>query len=55
MTALDDFLAVYEAEYGTITAEEMRDATRVARARAVVVRTPPKGKGASRRRKEGPT
>ena len=55
MAALDDFLAVYEAEHGAITAEEIRDATRKARARAVVVRTPPKGAGASRRRKEGVT
>jgi hypothetical protein len=40
MTALDDFIAAYEAEHEEITAEEMRDATRRTRARAVVIRTP---------------
>ncbi len=37
--ALDDFLAAYEAEHGTITDEEIRQATRRARVGAVVVRT----------------
>ena len=37
--ALDDFLAAYEAEHGTITDDEIRQATRRARAGAVVVRT----------------
>ncbi len=36
--ALDDFLAAYEAEHGTITEDEIRQATRRARAGAVVVR-----------------
>jgi len=40
MTALDNFLASYEAEHGEITDDEMRDATRRTRARAVVVRSP---------------
>lgn len=39
MQALDDFLAGYEAEHGEITAEEMREASRRARGRAVVVRS----------------
>jgi Arc/MetJ-type ribon-helix-helix transcriptional regulator len=38
LPAMDDFLAAYEAEYGEITDEEMRDAARRARSRAVVVR-----------------
>lgn len=41
LRALDDFLAAYEAEHGDITDEEMRDAARRARARAVVVRGKP--------------
>jgi hypothetical protein len=49
--ALDDFLAVYEAEHGEITEREMRDAARRARARAVVVRgdpdAAPGGRGAA--------
>ncbi|MDQ1515526.1 MAG: hypothetical protein QOE80_1356 [Actinomycetota bacterium] len=54
MQALDDFLAAYEAEHGEITEEEMREAERRSRSRAVVVRTPPAGKGAgSRRGKQG--
>ncbi|SRR6266700_1220712 len=39
--ALDDFLATYEAEHGEITEQEMRDASRRARSRAVVVRGDP--------------
>lgn len=38
LRALDDFLAGFEAEHGAITDEEMHDAARRARARAVVVR-----------------
>src|SRR5215472_7188993 len=36
--ALDDFLAAYEAGHGEITEQEMREAARRARGRAVVVR-----------------
>ncbi|MGO9500324.1 MAG: hypothetical protein ACLPUO_01765 [Streptosporangiaceae bacterium] len=43
LRALDVFLAAYEAEHGEITEEEMRDAARSARSRAVVVRGPPEG------------
>jgi Arc/MetJ-type ribon-helix-helix transcriptional regulator len=53
MKALDEFLATYEAEHGEITDEEMREAARRARSRAVVVRAAPgmkKGAGGSRRR-----
>lgn len=38
LAAIDDFLAAYEAEHGEITEQEMRDASRRARSRAVVVR-----------------
>jgi hypothetical protein len=41
MLALDDFLASYEAEHGVISDAEIRDASRRARARAVVVRGAP--------------
>ena len=41
MAALDEFLAAYEAEHGQITEEEMRDAARAARGRAIVVRDTP--------------
>lgn len=53
MHALDDFLAAYEAEHGEITEDEMREAERRSRSRAVVVRTPPTRKGAGGRRKQG--
>jgi len=55
MQALDEFLAAYEAEHGEITEDEIREAERRSRSRAVVVRTPPAGKGArrSRGRKRG--
>ena len=54
MQALDAFLAAYEAEHGEITEEEVREAERRSRSRAVVIRTPPVQKGAgSRRRKQG--
>jgi hypothetical protein len=38
MRALDEFIAAYEAEHGEITEDEMVDASRRARERAVVVR-----------------
>lgn len=47
MRALDDFLDGYEAEHGEITDEEIRNATRRTRARAVVVRTSGPGRGAA--------
>jgi hypothetical protein len=54
LQALDDFLAAYEAEHGQITEDEMRDAARRARERAVVVRgrpgehgSVPRGRGAA--------
>ncbi len=49
LQALDDFLAAYEAEHGEITDDEMRDAARRARERAIVVRGDPE------RRSSGPT
>lgn len=53
MRALDDFLAAYEAEHGEITEDEMRDAARRTRARAVVVRTPPPKQAGTGRRRRG--
>lgn len=41
LRALDAFLAAYEAEHGEITDAEIAEATRRARARAVVVRGEP--------------
>ena len=41
LQALDEFLATYEAEHGEITDDEMRDAARRARERAIVVRGNP--------------
>jgi Arc/MetJ-type ribon-helix-helix transcriptional regulator len=41
LRALDDFVAAHEAEHGEITEEEMREAARRARGRAVVVRGKP--------------
>lgn len=48
LAALDDFLAIYEAEHGEITEQEMRDAARRARASAVVVRGRPAGTAGGR-------
>jgi Arc/MetJ-type ribon-helix-helix transcriptional regulator len=50
LRALDDFLAAYEAEHGEISEEEMREAARSARNRAVVVRgaPQPRHEGAAR-------
>jgi hypothetical protein len=38
MSALDEFFAAFDSEHDEITSEEIRDATRVARSRSVVVR-----------------
>jgi hypothetical protein len=53
--ALASFVAAYEAEHGAITAEELRLASRRARATAVVVRgtNAANGGGRRRRRKRG--
>jgi len=52
MRALDAFLESYESNHGVITDDEMREATRAARARAVVVRgkKPPRPPRKPRRR-----
>jgi hypothetical protein len=50
MQALDEFVAAYEAEHGEITGEEMREAARRARGRAVVVRAEPGQGGPGRGR-----
>jgi hypothetical protein len=49
MRALDTFLEAYETEQGRITDDEIRDATRRAGSRAVVVRSQPRSKQARRR------
>ncbi len=41
LAALGDYIEAYEAEHGVITDEEMEDAQRWARSRAIVVRRPP--------------
>ena len=41
LQVLDEFLAAYEAEHGEITEDEMQDAARRTRERAVVVRGNP--------------
>ena len=38
LRGIDDYIAAYEAEHGEITDEEIRDAARSARGRAIVVR-----------------
>lgn len=53
MRALDEFLQVYEAEHGEITEEEIRQASRRARARAVVVRPEERETETSRRHRRG--
>jgi Arc/MetJ-type ribon-helix-helix transcriptional regulator len=51
MRALDDFIGAYEAEHGEISEDEMREASRRARARAVVVRGQPGSDRPERRRR----
>jgi hypothetical protein len=56
MDALDEFLAQYEADEGAITDQEIADATRNARARALVVRSARRGSASpskSRKRTTG--
>jgi hypothetical protein len=43
LRALDEFIAAYEAEHGEITEEEMVEAERSARERAIVVRGSSRG------------
>jgi hypothetical protein len=38
LRGIDDFVAAFEAEYGEISDEEMENAYRAAKARAIVVR-----------------
>jgi len=51
LRAVDEFLAAYEAEHGEITDQDIREAARSARGRAVVVRGKPgpRGQGTPRR------
>jgi hypothetical protein len=66
MRALDQFLSAYESEHGSITDEEIEDATRRSRGQALVVRgkrlpAPTRSKSATsaptaqRRRRRGAT
>jgi hypothetical protein len=48
MSALDAFLAAFEAEHGQISQDEITEATRRTRARAVVVRAAPTSEGSSK-------
>ena len=43
LAALDEFIATFETEHGAISEEEMADAARRARGRAVIVRGPRSG------------
>lgn len=53
MRALDEFLEAYESKHGEITGQEMQEAARRARSRAVVVRTPSERPRGKRQRKTG--
>lgn len=54
MRALATFIDVYESEHGEISAEEVEQATRAARARALPVRAlAPRGPRTTRKRKAG--
>jgi hypothetical protein len=53
MAALDEFLASYEKEHGPISDQEIRDASRRARARALVVRGKSRPRGKRRNRSGG--
>ena len=53
LQALDEFLAAYEAEHGQISEQEMEEAARAARGRAVVVRDAPEPKRGSGGRRQG--
>jgi Arc/MetJ-type ribon-helix-helix transcriptional regulator len=50
LAALADFVTAYESEYGAITDEELRQAARRTRARAVVVRGAAPAAAGGRRR-----
>jgi Arc/MetJ-type ribon-helix-helix transcriptional regulator len=52
LNALADFVTAYENEHGEISAEEIRMATRRARARAILVRGLPESSGPSARGKK---
>lgn len=54
MRALDGFLESYEAKHGVITDDEIHEATRRARARALVVRGKKRAASSRRGRPKGP-
>jgi Arc/MetJ-type ribon-helix-helix transcriptional regulator len=49
LRALDEFFSAYQAEFGEITEQEMREATRSKHRRAVTVRPAPSRKRPTRR------
>lgn len=53
LAALDRAIHAYEAEHGVITDEEMQEATRRLRARAIVIRPAPKRRRAAGARRRG--
>jgi hypothetical protein len=53
LRALDVFLAAFEAEHGPISEQEMDEAARAARGRAVVVRGAPEPKRGGARGRRG--
>jgi Arc/MetJ-type ribon-helix-helix transcriptional regulator len=53
LRALDEFLAAFEAEHGPISEQEMDEAARAARGRAVVVRGAPEPKRGGARGRRG--
>jgi Arc/MetJ-type ribon-helix-helix transcriptional regulator len=53
LRALDEFLAAYEAEHGPISEQEMEEAARAVRGRAVVVRGNPQPQRSGARRRRG--
>ncbi|MGH2376912.1 MAG: hypothetical protein ACRDGT_00360 [Candidatus Limnocylindria bacterium] len=53
LAALDRAIGEYEAEHGVITEEEMDEATRRLRARAIVIRPSPKRRTAAGGRRRG--
>jgi hypothetical protein len=55
MQALDSFISSYEAEHGAISEQEIRDASRRARERSVVVRGSPARPQRRPRKRSRPT
>jgi len=52
LQAFEGFVAAYEADHGEITPEEIVAATRRVRSRAIAVRTQPRERSASTKRRQ---